>query len=65
MLDDILIMFAKRKIDQDEISEEFASVVDPLGLMIITRPNTGKNPCEMSSRDLRYKYDKIALRLES
>lgn len=54
-----LVMFAKRKIDQDEISEEFASVVDPLGLMIISRPNTGKNPCEMSSRDLRFKYDKI------
>jgi len=54
-----LVMFAKRKIDQDDIGEDFASVVDPLGLMIISRPNTGKNPCEMPSRDLRIKYDKI------
>mmetsp|Transcript_6573 Transcript_6573/g.11997 ORF Transcript_6573/g.11997 Transcript_6573/m.11997 type:complete len:125 (+) Transcript_6573:1-375(+) len=55
-----LVMFAKRKIDIDEIGEQFASVVDPLGLMVISRPNTGKNPCEMNSRDVRYKYDKIA-----
>lgn len=54
-----LVMFAKRKIDQDDISEEFASVVDPLGLMIISRPNSGKNPSEMPSRELRTKYDKI------
>jgi hypothetical protein len=55
-----LVMFAKRKIDIDEIGEQFASVVDPLGLMVISRPNTGKNPCEMNSRDVRYKYNKIA-----
>ena len=54
-----LVMFAKRKIDIDEIGEQFASVVDPLGLMVISRPNTGKNPCEMNSRDVRYKYDKL------
>lgn len=54
-----LVMFAKRKIDQSDLSEELASVVDPLGLMVISRPNTGKNPCEMSTRDLRIKYNKI------
>ena len=50
-----LIMFAKRKVvDDNGIDSDF---IDPMGLMIVSRPNTGKNPCEMASRDLRYKYN--------
>lgn len=45
-----LVMFAKRKIDQDDLDDDIASVVDPLGLMVVSRPNTGKNPCEMPTR---------------
>ncbi|KAL7444868.1 hypothetical protein ACHAXM_009693 [Skeletonema potamos] len=48
-----LVLFAQQKVS-DEVDNDFD---DPLGLMVITRPNTGKNPCEMSSKDLRYKYD--------
>ena len=48
-----LVMYAQQKVS-DEVDTDFD---DPLGLMVITRPNTGKNPCEMSSKDLRYKYD--------
>ncbi len=49
-----LIMFAQRKFSKD-ISED-ADFFDPLNLMIISRPNTGKNPCEMASHELRNKY---------
>ena len=31
---------------EDEMDSDF---IDPLKLMIISRPNTGKNPCEMTS----------------
>ena len=48
-----LIMYAKRKV---EAKGAEVDVMDPMGLMVVTRPNTGKNPCEMTSRDLRYKY---------
>jgi len=48
-----LVLFAQQKVS-DEVDSDFD---DPLGLMVITRPNSGKNPCEMSSKDLRYKYD--------
>lgn len=52
-----LIMFAARKIEQEEgIDTDF---IDPLNLMIITRPNTGKNPCEMPSQEMRYKYKQL------
>uniref|UniRef100_A0A6V2EFM3 Strawberry notch helicase C domain-containing protein n=2 Tax=Ditylum brightwellii TaxID=49249 RepID=A0A6V2EFM3_9STRA len=51
-----LIMYAKRKVN---LSKDSQLHLDPLGLMIITRPNTGKNPCEMRSRDLLYKYQLI------
>lgn len=50
-----LVLYAKRKIETDAKTGEYTH--DPLGLMIVTRPNTGKNPCEMSTRDLGYKYD--------
>ena len=50
-----LILFAQRKVvDAEDVDSDF---IDPLGSMIVTRPNTGKNPCDMSSRDLKYKYD--------
>lgn len=49
-----LILFAQRKVAKDvDVDADF---IDPLNLMIITRPNTGKNPCEMASRELRNKY---------
>ena len=49
-----LILFAQRKVAKDVDAD--ADFIDPLNLMIITRPNTGKNPCEMASRELRNKY---------
>lgn len=49
-----LIMFAQRKVAKDDAGD--ADFIDPLNLMIISRPNTGKNPCEMSSYELRNKY---------
>ena len=50
-----LILFAQRKVvATEDIDSDF---IDPLGSMIVTRPNTGKNPCDMASRDLKYKYD--------
>ena len=50
-----LILYAQRKVvDADDVDSDF---IDPLGSMIVTRPNTGKNPCTMTSRDLKYKYD--------
>jgi hypothetical protein len=52
-----LVLYAKRKLEADPETGEYAH--DPLGLMVVTRPNTGKNPCEMSTRDLRYKYDLV------
>ena len=42
-----LVMYAQRKVSkEDEMDSDF---IDPLKLMIISRPNTGKNPCEMTS----------------
>jgi hypothetical protein len=49
-----LILFAQRKFSKD-VGED-AGFFDPLNLMIISRPNTGKNPCEMASHELRNKY---------
>ena len=49
-----LIMFAERKVKQTDGADP--DFIDPLRLMIISRPNTGKNPCEMPSQELRYKY---------
>ena len=48
-----LILYAKRKVDPTDRGEYKP---DPLGLMVVTRPNTGKNQCEMSTIDLRFKY---------
>eukprot|EP00533_Pseudo-nitzschia_delicatissima_P000213 CAMPEP_0116103940 /NCGR_PEP_ID=MMETSP0327-20121206/14173_1 /TAXON_ID=44447 /ORGANISM="Pseudo-nitzschia delicatissima, Strain B596" /LENGTH=999 /DNA_ID=CAMNT_0003596125 /DNA_START=63 /DNA_END=3062 /DNA_ORIENTATION=- len=52
-----LILFGKRKFDPSKFKtddERFA--VDPLGLMQITRPNTGVNLTDKSTRDLRHAY---------
>lgn len=53
-----LILYAQRKTEKKASND--SKFIDPLNLMIITRPNTGKNPCEMSSDDLRYKYKLLA-----
>ncbi len=50
-----LIMFAQRKVEKKvDIDTDF---IDPLNLLVISRPNTGKNHCEMASPELRYKYN--------
>ncbi|KAL3827622.1 hypothetical protein ACHAXA_000495 [Cyclostephanos tholiformis] len=49
-----LILFAQRKVEKKVGID--ADFIDPLNLMVISRPNTGKNPCEMTSQELRYKY---------
>lgn len=49
-----LIIFAQRKVIKD-IGKD-TDFLDPLKLMIIYQPNTGKNPCEMASKELRNKY---------
>lgn len=49
-----LVMFAQRKNEQEDAIE--SDLIDPLKLMIITRPNTGKNPCEMASEEMKFKY---------
>lgn len=52
-----LVMYAQQKV-ADEVGSDHD---DPLGLMVITRPNTGKNrSVEMPSKDVRYKYDILA-----
>jgi hypothetical protein len=51
-----LVMYAQQKV-ADEVGSDHD---DPLGLMVITRPNTGKNPVEMPSKDVLYKYDILA-----
>lgn len=50
-----LVMFAQQKVSNESSDSNLND--DPRGLMVITRPNTGKNPCEMTSKDLHYKYD--------
>ncbi|KAL3940125.1 MAG: hypothetical protein SGBAC_005264 [Bacillariaceae sp.] len=52
-----LVIFAKPKFPSTSFGSEAEAIdVDPLGLMIITRPNTGTNRCEMPTRELRQKY---------
>ena len=58
-----LVLFAKRKIQwTKEDEEDIANRIDydPLGLMILTRPNTGTNPYDMSTADLERKYRLVA-----
>ncbi len=57
-----LVLFARRKIQvsSDETENENMIDFDPRGLMVLTRPNTGTNPCEMSTSDLNRKYNLIA-----
>jgi len=52
-----LVMFAQQKVSNEGSDSNIDD--DPRGLMVITRPNTGKNPCEMTSKDLHYKYDPL------
>lgn len=50
----LLVMFAQRKVKKEVgIDSDF---IDPLNLMVISRPNTGKNPIEMPSQEMRFKY---------
>ena len=52
-----LILFAKRKFDPSSFkTDEERNAVDPLGLMQITRPNTGANLTDKSTWDLRQAY---------
>ena len=56
-----LVLFAQRKVQLSFQDMENENIIDhdPRGLMIITRPNTGRNPCEMTTADLRKKYDRV------
>lgn len=55
-----LVLFAKARFPSSSFkSVTEAMAFDPLGLMVVTRPNTGTNPCEMPSRDLRVKYQLV------
>jgi hypothetical protein len=48
-----LVLYAHRKVEPtNETPGKNNTVHDPLGLMIIARPNTGKNPSEMPTEDL-------------
>ena len=53
-----MILFAKGKFKTSSFkSEEEAALFDPLGLMIVTRPNTGTNfSTDMKTSDLKTKY---------
>jgi len=58
-----LVLFAKRKVPLMENTEEDNGNMidyDPLGLMVLTRPNTGTNPCGKSSADLKNTYKLVA-----
>jgi hypothetical protein len=60
-----LVLFAKGKfVYKDFNSLEEANSFDPLGLMQVTRPNTGININDMSSAELRRKY-RLACSCES
>jgi hypothetical protein len=52
-----LVLFAKARFPNSSFKNVTeAMALDPLGLMVVTRPNTGTNPCEMPSRELNAKY---------
>ena len=52
-----LVLFAKRKFNPSKFKTEDEQVaIDPLGLMQISRPNTGLNLTDKSTRDLRHAY---------
>ena len=58
-----LVLFAKRKVqltEDDESDSANRIDYDPLGLMVLTRPNTGTNPCEQPTEDLSRKYRLVA-----
>jgi hypothetical protein len=50
-------MYARRKFDHSSFeSDEAAASFDPMGWMVITRPNTGTSFADMSTADLHNKY---------
>jgi hypothetical protein len=52
-----LVLFAKRKFDRSSFnSDEEDAAFDPLGLMQLTRPNTGTILTDKSTQELRQKY---------
>eukprot|EP00980_Cylindrotheca_fusiformis_P021383 scaffold8259_cov143-Cylindrotheca_fusiformis.AAC.1 len=52
-----LVLFARARFPDSSFKNSAEAMsFDPLGLMVVTRPNTGTNPCEMPSRDLKVKY---------
>jgi hypothetical protein len=52
-----LVLFAKRKFDPSAFkTDEERATVNPLGLMQVTRPNTGANLTDKSTWDLRQTY---------
>mmetsp|Transcript_31465 Transcript_31465/g.46405 ORF Transcript_31465/g.46405 Transcript_31465/m.46405 type:complete len:1291 (+) Transcript_31465:79-3951(+) len=58
-----LVLFAKRKVqltDEEDTEKENRIDSDPLGLMVLTRPNTGTNPYEKSTADLEKRYKLVA-----
>jgi len=56
-----LVLFAKRKSrPPDDDDEHDPGQLDPRGLMVLTRPNTGTNRFEKSTEDLERKYRLVA-----
>jgi hypothetical protein len=53
-----LVLFAKRKYNGMHASD--ASYFDPYGTMILTRPNTGANPCGRDTAELQDNYKLVA-----
>ncbi|OEU05850.1 hypothetical protein FRACYDRAFT_257886 [Fragilariopsis cylindrus CCMP1102] len=52
-----LVLFARRKFDRSSFnSDEEDAAFDPLGLMQLTRPNTGTILTDKSTQELRQKY---------
>ena len=52
-----LVLFAKRKFDSSIFkTEEDSATLDPLGLMQLTRPNTGTIAFDKSTRELQHTY---------
>lgn len=52
-----LVLFAKRKFDRSNFkTEEDETAFDPLGLMKLTRPNTGTIMTDKTTQELRHTY---------
>jgi hypothetical protein len=58
-----LVLFAVRRVQMSQSEKEDAANridYDPLGLMVLTRPNTGTNPYPMPTDDFLRKYRLVA-----